>query len=465
MAPRQQTPDLARTVKDGEIVPGAFRDTVPGDGTAGEPVASAVRGGSSTVEEAPCSRAHIFRSGELIDGIYEIRSVIGSGGMGQVFEAEDRALRRKVAIKAAWPEVDASYLRREAQVMAAVHHPGLPAVHALGRWRDCDYVVMERIYGLSLRAHLLQRQRRGEPFRSDEVVDILIGIADVLASIHRAGVAHRDLKPANLMLAPGNRIVLLDFGLAVAEFEAGKGTLVVGSPSYMAPEAIRADVASGSAHLLDLYALGIIAWELLTGCPPFDSQDIAETFRQHITSPVPELTPSRPDVPRALVDIVRELLSKDPGDRTPNSDHVAWQLRQVRTPSPTAATSRPFSVLVVDDDEDLQRVLQFYVRIAVPDARIRSALDGEKALEAVGEDPPDLMLLDLSMPRMNGIEVCMLLRGTHRADGCTIVSVSAAAQEHDVDLLRSLGIVHFVPKGPGLSDKLVAVIRKVHGSR
>jgi CheY-like chemotaxis protein len=118
-------------------------------------------------------------------------------------------------------------------------------------------------------------------------------------------------------------------------------------------------------------------------------------------------------------------------------------------------------VLVVDDDPEIQRVMGFYVKKAVPDADIRTARDGDSAIQAVRDRQPDVMLLDLQMPRMNGIEVCMYLQGTNLADRCTIVAMSAGAQEHDVQLLRQLGISRFVVKDAGLRDRVTVQLREL----
>ena len=168
---------------------------------------------------ARATRTPVRVPGDLVGGTYEILRVIGEGGMGQVFEAEDRTLHRRVAIKVGWPEGDARALRMEAQALSALRHPSMVTIHHLVHEGGIDFVVMERIYGVSLATHISRRRAAKQPFTIGEVVHVLAELADGLAVVHGAGLAHRDVKPANVMLAPKERVVLMDFGLSRAEAE------------------------------------------------------------------------------------------------------------------------------------------------------------------------------------------------------------------------------------------------------
>jgi CheY-like chemotaxis protein len=164
------------------------------------------------------------------------------------------------------------------------------------------------------------------------------------------------------------------------------------------------------------------------------------------------------------------MLNPNPQLRTQSAEAAAWQMRATienRPPTEAAAMSRrkPLSVLIVDDDADLAKILSFYVRQIVGRADIRVAYDGEEALRQIQDEEPDVMLLDLHMPRMNGVEVCMQLKGEGLAQSCSVISVSAGAQEHDVQLLHQLGIHHFLEKGSNLRERLRAVFAEVCGDR
>ncbi|MGZ3429005.1 MAG: serine/threonine-protein kinase [Polyangia bacterium] len=270
----------------------------------------------------------LFEPGAIIDGKYEVRRVLGSGGMGQVFEARDLGLNRVVAVKVAWPGVGAASLRKEAQVLAAFRHPGLATVHALGSADGHDFMVMERLSGASLAEFLSRRQ--AAPLPLVECLYLVDGICEALAPVHASGLAHADLKPANIMLLPGGRIVLLDFGIARIEQLREGGQRISGSPHYMAPEAIRGLVSSGAAHLIDLYALGVIAYVMLVGAPPFDHANPVELMMSHLHETPPKLIDRRPDVPPALDHLVAELLAKEPADRPADIEVVRAELRRVR---------------------------------------------------------------------------------------------------------------------------------------
>lgn len=432
------------------------------------------------------SSASIFQPGEILSGMYEIRCELGAGGMGQVFEAHDLSLNRRVAIKAPWPDLHES-VKKEAQALAAIRHPSMVSVYAMGLHRGIEYVVMERLYGVGLDAYLYRRRSCGDLLQISEVVELLIAISDGLMAVHRAGITHRDIKPSNIMMAPGNRVVLMDFGLFLPEFDVIKQTTVAGSPQYMAPEAISNEVQLGAGHLVDLYALGILAYEMLVGEVPFNSEEILEIWEKHLLAQIPDVRKLRPDTPPKLALLIQTLLAKEPTERSQSAEAVLWQLRSIQAaflreaervkPSSTIVQQSSglqlfpketivdgagtFSVLIVDDDKQLQKVLSFYVKKAAPDAEIRVAGDGDAAIEALKEKVPHLLLLDLHMPKTNGIEVAMYLRGSGVGSTTQIVSVSAGVQEHDIQLLQQLGITRFITKGLQFQENVLKMIGEV----
>lgn len=402
----------------------------------------------------PLPRGLIFEPGELLDGGYEIRGLLGEGGMGQVFEANDVGLNRIVAVKAAWPGTPMPSVRKEAQALAAIRHPNLVTCFALGRHRGIEFLVMERVYGVSLYQHLFRRRGARDPFTVDEAVTILSALVETLDVVHRAGMVHRDVKPANIMLAPRGRIVLMDFGIFRPEREAGAEATVTGTPEYLAPEAIRATVKPGDAYLTDLYAAGVIGFELLAGAPPYSADSPQRTLLMHLEQPVPDLARRRPDAPPALARIIRELLSKNPDER-PQADEVLWRLRTLeKQPQP-----RGYSIVIVDDHAEMLDLLALKAGEAAPGARVQAARSGADALALVRRDKPDLVIADLDMPEMNGLELCMYLRGTEAASDCDIVVVSGKAQSADLQLLRTLGVGTFLPKRAGFLQQFSTVVR------
>jgi serine/threonine-protein kinase len=329
---------------------------------------------------------------------------------------------------------------------------------------------MERVYGVSLTQHAASRRQSGERFTPAEVVQILLPASEGLSVVHRAGLVHRDVKPDNIMLTPVHRVVLMDFGLVLPEFDVHGQQRVAGSPPYMAPEGLLNTAATGSGHLVDIFGLGVVAYELLTGTRPYAGATMREVVASHERGQPAPLGHRRPDCPLQLCQLVHEMLSPDPQVRIQSAEAVAWQLRAIcderpRSDSPAVTSKKGPSVLIVDDDIDLAKILTFYVRQIVGPSDIRVAHDGEEALAEVQKAEPDVMLLDLHMPRMNGVELCMQLKGEGLAQSCSIISVSAGAQEHDVQLLHQLGIHHFVEKGSNLRERLRSVFVEVCGDQ
>lgn len=285
-----------------------------------------------TSEVTTKKRADLFTVGEVLTDTYEIRGILGQGGMGQVYEAFDQRLHRHVAIKVAWPRVGANAVRKEAQALAAIRHPCVAVVYACGVHAGVEYVVMERVSGDSLETHLARRTGSRKRFGIAEALEILAPLADGLAAVHRAGMVHRDVKPDNVMLAPGGRVVLMDFGVFLPEFAVGADGVIMGSPPYMAPETLSGKVGSGGGFLVDVYAFGVVAYELLTLELPFEGEDAHELFAEHRTRRAPLLRAGRPDAPAALDVLVASLLEKDPHDRPQSMEEVAWRLRSIAGP-------------------------------------------------------------------------------------------------------------------------------------
>lgn len=272
--------------------------------------------------------SQFFVVGEVLNGVYEIRRLIGRGGMGQVFEAHDHVLDRVVAIKVANPGDRPGRLLREARALATLRGHGVPSVYSMGNWHGLDYCVMERVFGTTLSRHISQRIP-AQLFPISEVVSIIGGVAQALVRVHRAGMIHRDLKPENIMLVPPRRVVLIDFGLFRTEGHPWDESGIWGSPRYIAPETITHQVRLGEEHLVDIYSLGVIAFFLLIGCPPFNSNSVSTILTKHVEQIAPRVSSMRSDVPDALDRLVHDMLAKDPADRPPSAEDVVVRLRSL----------------------------------------------------------------------------------------------------------------------------------------
>ena len=262
---------------------------------------------------------------DLLNDRYDLHEVVGSGGMGAVYRATDTRLGRTVAVKVlrGGPLADdhaRSRMRSEANLAAAIHHPGVAQVFDYDEDRDSagnTFIVMQFVEGHTL-AQLLSQQGA---MAAEQVMAVVVQVAEGLQAAHEAGVVHRDLKPANIMLTPNGRAVLVDFGIARSDTSdplTDTGSLI-GTADYMSPE----QAAGGSATMhSDLYALGVIAHHCLTGVSPFRRESHIATALAHLRDDLPELPSS---VPQEVADLIVSLTAKDPSDRPSTAAAVALQ--------------------------------------------------------------------------------------------------------------------------------------------
>jgi eukaryotic-like serine/threonine-protein kinase len=287
-------------------------------------------------------------------GPYELTAHIGAGGMGEVWRAVDPRIGRDVAIKILPPAfaADADRLRRfelEARAAGGLNHPNILTLHDLGREAGTPFIVTELLEGETLRQMIDSASRQKLPPR--KVVEVAIQIAEGLAAAHERGIVHRDLKPENLFLTHEGRVKILDFGLAklivaastsedetaqleTAHRDTTPGT-VLGTVGYMSPEQVRGQVAD---HRSDIFSLGTILYELLTGRRPFHGSSAADTMSAILREEPAELTELTPDVPPALERIVLHCLEKKPEQRYQSSRDLAFNLSSLSQSSGARAT-------------------------------------------------------------------------------------------------------------------------------
>ncbi|MEZ4440877.1 MAG: protein kinase [Polyangiaceae bacterium] len=414
---------------------------------------------SDTAVRAP--RVEDITEGALVGGLYRIHKVLGEGNMGRVFEAEDTLLNRRVALKVPIDERAAQMLLAEARALAALKHQNLPVVHSAGRHGHLDFIVMERLVGVSLERFIQHAYAQGEPIRLGEVLELLVDIGDALHAIHHAGIVHRDVKPDNVLLCGRRGPVLIDFGLVVAQVGFGEATPLAGTPQYLAPEMVGGDATRGSGHLADLYSFGVLAFELLTGSLPYNAGDLESLLRLHREAPVPDVRMLRPDLPSPLAGMLRELMAKHPGERPQTAEEVVWRLRKLAAEvGPRTPASEPH-VVVVTQQTALGKDLSELLRRWVPKASVELVTDAAEAAEVVEKQPPDLLLVDLSLTPISGVELLMQLRGTDVGVPAATVALSNNARPQDLELLRHLEVMSFVSKGPYLAPMLEPVVRNV----
>jgi serine/threonine-protein kinase len=404
-----------------------------------------------------------FAVGETIGDCYTIRRVLGQGKMGQILEADDAVLQRRVAIKVPLHAQAAAVLLQEARALAALQHANLPVVHAAGEHAGLPFLVMERLSGTSLEDHLEAAYQKGHPLGLPEAVGILRQVADALDAIHQAGVAHRDIKPENIMLCGKRGPVLIDFGLVVPEYNQTDQRMYGGSPHYVSPEVIKQNEAPGAGALSDLYSLGVTGYQVLTGRTPYDGPSLEALLKLHVDAPVPDARMLRPSLPSALAELIVELMAKRAGERPQSAEDVVWRLRQVaKTLGNGAARSKP-TVMVVSDDPTLSGQVDVCMRSWVERVSVSAQRTAELALSAIEADPPAMLLVDLGLNDNGGVELLMNLRGTELARRPAVVAIQSGAQASDLELLRRLEVKCFVAKGDYLPQMLEPVARNVLG--
>ena len=277
-------------------------------------------------------------SRSLFDGRYEVLRRLGGGGMAEVHQARDEVLGRNVALKTlrerlAEDEVFLKRFRREARSAATLNHPNVVQVYDQRRSQDGTYyIAMEHVPGGTLR----ERIAREGPLEPGEAARIGAQVAEALRAAHEAGVVHRDVKSQNVLMTASGTAKVADFGIARA---ADATTLsspgaVLGTAKYMSPEQATGSVATPRS---DLYSLGVVLYEMLTGEPPFDADSAGQTRAKHVHEPPPRPREANPSVPEALDALVIRLMAKEPAHRPGSAAELVDELRRFAAQEPAVA--------------------------------------------------------------------------------------------------------------------------------
>jgi serine/threonine-protein kinase len=469
------------------------------------------RQGPESDAPAPSQRAGAARGRTelVVDGRYRVIAEVGRGGMGIVYRAEDTGLGRSVALKMIAPRwlgddaIVASF-QREAKALASIRSQYVVQVHAFGVHEGSYFFAMEYVRGRTLRDILAEHAEHQGLIPVHRSLTILQRIAQGIDAVHAAGIVHRDVKPSNIVIEEDTgRPVLVDFGVAVLHADPA-AALAIGTPQYMAPE--QAAIGAGPAVVTsqtDVYSLGIVAFEMLSGKLPFDGNDVAQLMRQHARKTPPALSSIQRDL-APFDEAVARALAKDPAARHPTCMALVdalstagqrWTASKLPTlmpprseragprgeraptdppPSgPPSPLTRPLRALVVDDNPIFRRFTVQATQLALfrhdKDLRVivEGAGSGQEAIARAAATPPDLVLLDFDMPGLDGVDTLSHLRALPGGGRARVVVVSGRVGPADRWRFAVLGVSHFVSKPIDfrqLVDRIVAIAKSFEES-
>lgn len=423
--------------------------------------------------------------GTKLNNRYEIHEMLGEGATSAVYRGIDTLLGRQVALKMLHPHVRDTTRKRffqEAMAAAQLNHPNIMSIHDRGEDNGRDYLVVEYVQGKSLTEYI--------PTDIPMVVNLGMQIANALHYAHEREIIHRDIKPANIMVTPEIQVKIMDLGLALPR-EAKRVTapgMVIGTPAYISPEQAK---GKDLDRRTDIYSLGIVLYEMITGQLPFNADDITALLLQHVQQPPPPPRLVVPDMPPALETVILKTLEKDRERRFQTARSLAESLQASvppthatlptptvsSTPSPNLPTTRPLRdpdqvqvqtqpskrgrivrVVLADDHALLRRTLANFLETSEDFMVVGEANDGDSALAKTKELVPDLLLLDLNMPGRTGLDVLPEIR--EQVPSVKVLVLTG--RDDDLYIMRALrsGAHGYVLKSTD-ENKLLDSIRKV----
>ena len=379
---------------------------------------------------------------------YRWLATLGHGGVGTVFKVLDTELDEVVAVKVLSPSIERdeqallARFKREIQLNRKIKHPNVARMYDYGVSGDYPFITMEYVEGKDL-WDLIDEKTRIPPA---EAVPILRQIVRGTGAIHRLGILHRDLKSQNVIVDPAGAVAILDFGLARGEYDQSLtlASMLLGTPQYMSPEQALGEPLD---ERTDIYSIGVIAFEMLTGNVPFWADSPVAIAMKHVTDPIPDRLSGFRDVSPALRAIVLRALEKKREKRFASTDDLETELalleqapRQARDsaslkmggedeivaalenafnsivlPRPLATVPPPATgavplplVLVVQDD--VRELLETATAICSVGCRTLEARNGQEALEALMKSPVQLVFMDVDLPRIDGFDVTRILK-------------------------------------------------------
>ncbi|MDZ4770223.1 MAG: protein kinase [Chloroflexota bacterium] len=409
--------------------------------------------------------------GKTLRHRYEIESLLGEGSTAAVYLARDHRLNRVVALKILLPHVNESARKRffqEAQSVAQLNHPGIMALYDMDEEDGKAFLVVEYVAGRLLSETI--------PASVAQVVALGRQIAEALNYAHERKIIHRDIKPANIMVTPDGQTKIMDLGLALPR-EAKRVTaagMIIGTPAYLSPEQAQGMTLD---HRTDIYSLGVVLYEMVTGMLPFASDDIPALLLQHVRQPAPPPSIHVPSLPLALENVILKALEKNPSRRFQSGDALARSLDAALLVDPLATAgaldaTRPASsvhvdnlpvrVYVADDHTVLRRSLVSFIGQHDAYLIVGEAGDGETAQREVLELRPNVLLLDLNMPVKGGLDVLPIIRA--KAPDVRVLILTGRDEEWYIMRALRAGAHGYLLKSSS-EDELIDAIEKVSGGQ
>ena len=337
---------------------------------------------------------------------FEILGLVGRGGTSEVYKARDRQLDEVVALKVLRRDTDdrdRSRMQREVRLVRRIRSQRVAMAYEFGSAAGRDYVTMEFVPGVPLYRVL----REVSPLPEERALEILDDVLDGLGAAHELGIIHRDLKPGNLMVTPEGRTVILDFGLALRADDArvtGEESMV-GTPAYMAPEMVSGGELTPAA---DVYSVGCVLYEMLTGRPPYQGRKVIEVAVKHLNEPAPRVRDSNPNVSPALEGVIYRCMAKNASQRYENAEELRRAIRALHSdahrraragiaPARSVAPAlQDLAALVVDDSGPMLEILS--ASLVAEGCRVEGAATSARALEALVLHEFDVILCNLRTP-------------------------------------------------------------------
>lgn len=429
---------------------------------------------SGTITEFQLDAILQGRPGDVRIGNYDILSRLGAGGMGTVFKARHRRMKRIVALKVLSPQLckDEGFVarfQREVETIARLGHPNIVMAYDADESESGHFLVMEFVDGRDLASFA----EKNHPVPVREAVDAILQSARGLEFAHQHGIIHRDIKPANLLRDKNGIVKVTDLGLArasatdVEDAESHGLTQaggVVGTVDYMAPE--QAVDSTTVDHRVDIYSLGATLYFLLTGKPPFSGKSVMAVLLKHREAAPLSLCEVRPDVPRALDEVFQRMMAKKADDRHPSMTAVIADLEKVmsgltRPDVPPVPQAPQMSVAIVEPSRVQSGIIRRFLE--AQDIQVTTTLGtGASALAGLQSQPTDAIVCAMHLPDTTGLELAKRIRAELPDQRIGIVLISSEVDDRDSSVIGKLHKVAVVSK-PFTPQQLVDALNLVTG--